>query len=65
LTSEAVSHAKGKLNPVMEMNDSYQPDGKSHPAYYAWLPLTVPADVALSPFYGITLLTWVAVESVK
>jgi hypothetical protein len=30
--------------------DSSEPSGEPHPAYYALLPLTIPADIALYPF---------------
>lgn len=29
---------------------------KKHPAYYALLPLTIPADIALSPYYAFVLI---------
>jgi hypothetical protein len=31
-------------------------DHKPHPAYYGWLPLTVPGDIVILPIEGIWLL---------
>jgi hypothetical protein len=63
MTYDAIQHAKGQPAPYFAFgNDDVQKniDGKPHPAYYAWLPLSIPADIATAPIQGIGLLIFAA-----
>ena len=62
MTYDAVQRAKGKpyLSGISYVSP---PDDKPHPGYYALLPLTVPLDVATSPFQGIFFGFWYLVIS--
>jgi hypothetical protein len=60
MTSEVVCRAKGKRVKVagtdlLVAHENYHPDGEPHCAYYFWLPLSVPADVATSPIQAILI----------
>ena len=58
MTYEAVRHAKGKDGWICEVPRDRQ--GQPEPAFYALVPLTVPADVALSPLQLIWYLWFMA-----
>ena len=62
MTYNAVQHAKGEQPDVSLSLGGYEkaPDGKPHPAYYAWLLLSIPADIATAPIQGIGLLVFLA-----
>lgn len=57
MTSTALHRAKGQKTYLpgmdVEMDHSFQADGKPHPGYYYLLPLTVPADVATAPIQAV------------
>lgn len=55
MTYSAVQEARGKENTVT----GHEPE-KPHPAYYALVPLTVPADIATSPVQLGIYLFWYA-----
>lgn len=52
MTYDAVQRAQGKpyLSGIYYVDP---PDNKKHPAFYALVPITVPLDIATSPFQGI------------
>jgi hypothetical protein len=59
MTYSSVQDAKGhpeKAMWIVGTHPSPNPDSKPQPAYYALLPLTVPADIATSPFQLIYYL---------
>jgi hypothetical protein len=55
ITYSAVQEAKGKENTITGNEPK-----KAHPACYALLPLTVPADIATSPVQLAIYLFWYA-----
>ncbi len=57
MTNATVQRAKGQ-----QLYWSDAPDNTPHPAYYAFLPLTIPLDIATCPIQGIC---WLALNPSK
>ncbi len=54
MTYSAVQEANGRHDKAVRMGQSsYGHDDKSHPGYYFLMPLTIPGDVAFSPFEAV------------
>jgi hypothetical protein len=67
LTYNTVEHAQGTATgsfflptKSVDVNGDTVHTGKPHPAYYAFLPLTIPTDIVTSPIQGIFILCYVA-----
>ena len=52
MSYSAIRDARGEQEKAQWLGEGKSSDNKSHPAHYAWLPLTVPADIATLPFQG-------------
>jgi hypothetical protein len=51
MTYSSIQDSKGRQDKAVWLwSDAYTHDDKSHPGYYFLLPLTIPADIAMSPF---------------
>jgi hypothetical protein len=59
-SSSCVTHATVERAKGHQLYWSDAPDNTPHPAYYAFLPLTIPLDIATCPFQAIF---WVATSS--
>ena len=54
MTYSAAQEAKGRHDQSVWMGqNSYGHDDKSHPGFYFLMPLTIPGDVAFSPFEAV------------
>jgi hypothetical protein len=51
MTASSIRHAKAQTH--QDDKGAVIVDKKSHPAYYALLPLTVPLDIATCPFQAL------------
>lgn len=67
ITYNTVEHAQGTASgsfflPTESVDADGQPfqTDKPHPAYYALLPLTIPADIVTLPIQGVIMLCFVA-----
>jgi hypothetical protein len=59
MTYNTVQHAKGNQAGhiiAVEPVEDKPGDGKSHPAYYALLALSIPADIVTAPIQGVVFL---------
>jgi len=58
MTYSTVQDAKGHPDKALWIGCGNDKDTTPHPAYYAFLILTVPADVVTSPIQGICYLVF-------